>query len=77
MAALAFGDAVEFGEERIGEFGGFGRACAATQNDGSSRAKVSAVGGYKIFPGGFLAFGTRASQGEVFEMQASEESLEC
>jgi len=72
FAASALREAIEFREERVGEFASFGRSGAAPEDSGSSSAKIGAIRGDEMFPRGFTVFHAGGGQRQILEMQRRE-----
>ena len=72
FAASAIGEAVELGEERVGEFASFGGSRAAAEDGGCGGAKVWAIGGDEMLPGRFAIFHASGGERQILEMEGGE-----
>ena len=76
FAGRGRGDAVEVGEERIGEVLRGDRIGLASKDGGSGSAKVAAVGDDEKFPGGRLAAGACGGEAQILEVKRAEKFVE-
>lgn len=66
------GQAIEVGEERVGEIAGGRGNGRAAEYSGSGGAEIGAVVSNEVIPGFGAVFGAGAGEGQVLEMQGGE-----
>ena len=72
FAAVALLEAIELRKKRIREFQSLRRSRAATQNRGSGRTQIAAIGCEEMLPRGFTIFEASGGKSKILEVQGTE-----